>query len=519
MWLGSVAMTRRQLIAAGAAGAAGAMTVSARSGASIPLALSNPAGPRPRPSARIGKDLIPEIKHIIVVMMENHSYDNVLGTLGALGRGNGLTFTDGDPRPTNTNPDGLGGAIRAFPMPTTVQFDADPSQAWGASWTQFTGSATASVIPTDPTALNRGFVISDSGPVSMGYFTPEQLSFTTSMAMTFPIADAWHASCLAQTYPNRRFMMGGTALGLTYNKLDGNLPPNGTIFQALSEHDISWANYFCDQPSSLIWLGQASLPGFGDHLKPISTYFDDAKNGTLPSVSLVDPNFGDASQENPQDALHGEAFLRKVVLAAMNGKGWGETMIVWLHDEHGGYYDHVAPPKAPKPDNAPIVPSIKSGDVWQGKASLPSFNRLGFRVPAGVVSPYAKAAYVSRQVYDHTSILKLIEQKWNLPSFTPRDAAANSPLDMIDLTSPPAFAVPPSLAPRIRDPKGRAVSTFIPGDQARTSEEVKYPDDGRPIKGKGHLRRQQFYTDGAGVERPSKGTTPFFQIFEDAWRS
>ncbi len=114
-------------------------------------------------------------------------------------------------------------------------------------------------------------------------------------------------------------------------------------------------------------------------------------------------------------------------------------MLIWTYDEHGGYYDHVPPPAAVTPDDVP--PDLGPGDPPG------AFDRYGFRVPAGVVSPYAKRDFVSHTVYDHTSILKTVEEKWNLPALTRRDANANSLFDMVDFTSEPAFAVPPRLTP------------------------------------------------------------------------
>ena len=121
-------------------------------------------------------------------------------------------------------------------------------------------------------------------------------------------------------------------------------------------------------------------------------------------------------------------------------------MLIWTYDEHGGYYDHVPPPAAVPPDDVP--PALKPGDPPGG------FDRYGFRVPAGVVSPYAKKNFVSHTIYDHTSILKTVEEKWNLPALTRRDANANSLFDMLDLHKKPAFLKPPKL-PAAADPDGK----------------------------------------------------------------
>jgi phospholipase C len=122
----------------------------------------------------------------------------------------------------------------------------------------------------------------------------------------------------------------------------------------------------------------------------------------------------------------------------MAGPGWAHTVLIWLYDEHGGYYDHVPPPRAVAPDDIPpdihVPPDMPGG-----------YDRYGFRVPAVVVSPYARPHHISHRVRDHTAVLKLIETKWNLPALTYRDANADDLLDCLDFRRPPAFLEPPSL--------------------------------------------------------------------------
>jgi phospholipase C len=132
--------------------------------------------------------------------------------------------------------------------------------------------------------------------------------------------------------------------------------------------------------------------------------------------------------------------LSQIVNAVMASPQWPHTMLVWTYDEGGGYYDHVPPPKAIRPDDRRPIRRRH-----QEQPPGTPFDRYGFRVPSGVVSPYAKPGYVSSVVYDHTSILKLIETKWNLPALTYRDANAANLLDTVDLSSP-AFLTPPTLA-------------------------------------------------------------------------
>ncbi len=412
--------------AAASAGSAGASTVGSGS-----RARPRP-GTLPNPAAAAGTDQLPLITNIVVVMMENHSYDNILGMMKHRGDGfkldaHGLpVVTNPWPEDSPTPPPVKSAAVRAFPMPNPCQEEHYPYNTWDAYWTSYAGGRM------------NGFVKSQSGPVSMGYFKPAVMPFVNSLAATFPVCDRYFCSVGAQTYPNRRFLMAGTSLGLLTDTFTSARPPNGTVFESLMAHSISWKNYYSSLPSPLIWSYLTGVPGFASHLSKIDQFFADAAAGSLPSFSLVDPDFDNQSEENPQDVQYGDQFLSRVVNAVMASPQWPGTLLVWCYDESGGYYDHVPPPKAVKPDG--VVPVTAPGDHGGG------FTRLGFRVPAGVVSPFARRNYVSHVVHDHTSVLKLVETKWNLPALTYRDSAADNLLDSVDLTKRPAFLTPPRLA-------------------------------------------------------------------------
>ena len=382
------------------------------------------AGERPDPTQPEGTDLLPQIDHIVVVMMENHSFDNYFGMLG---RGDGFTLDDHG-RPTNSNPGADGTPLQAFHMANTCQLDKQPSQAWNATHAQWNGGAM------------DGFVRSDSGPVAMGYWTGEELPFYYGLANTFPLCDRWFGSCMGQTYPNRRFLLAGTARGNIRTEaetLKDPPPPNGTIMEALNRHSIPWRDYYSDLPSVGLYL--PVLAANGDKAVKIDQFYADAAAGMLPAFSLVEPNFDKESEENAGDITLGEAFAARAINAVMSGPAWAKTLLVWCYDEHGGYYDHVPPPPAVPPDD--VGPKLVAGDV------AGAYDRYGFRVPAVVVSPWAKADYVSSVVHDHTSILALVERKFNLPALTNRDAAADDLLDTLDFSGTPAFATPPILPP------------------------------------------------------------------------
>ncbi|HUC36194.1 MAG TPA: alkaline phosphatase family protein [Acidimicrobiales bacterium] len=404
-------------------------------------------GSLPFPTLSAGTDTMPQVEHIVVLMMENHSYDNFLGMLGR-GRGQrprGDGFKIGaNGLPTASNPYGDGRVQHAFPMPTTCQLSSKPSQEWAASHIQYAGGA------------NDGFVISPSGPVAMGYWTARDLPFTYSLAETFPVGDRWFCSVLGQTDPNRRYLIAATSSGMTddisTSPSIGNAaqdallatPANGTIFDRLSEYGISWADYAYSFPTG----ATAELYPFDDALnfaqkKTFDDFFSDAASGNLPGFCLLDPDYSTQSQENPQNIVVGEACLSKVVQAVGSSPAWEKTLLVVVYDEHGGYYDHVPPPVALAPD---LVPPV----VAPGESAYDGFAHYGFRVPSIVVSPYARRNYVTSVVHDHTSILAMVERKWNLPALTYRDANANDLTDFLDMKAMaarhPTFPELPALA-------------------------------------------------------------------------
>jgi phospholipase C len=452
-------------------------------------------GQRPDPSRPAGTDMIPEIKHIVVLMMENHSFDNYLGSLA--GHGEGFPLGE-DGKPSAENPDDSGDAIHAYPLTSTVQQPGVPCQSWCASHTAWANGTM------------RGFVTAtqDASPggdktAAMGYWTEQHLPFYYGLARTFPLADRWFSSCLGPTFPNRRFLLAGTAHGLI-DDLPVDIfdrPPAGTILDLLTRYGISWANYRPDAADHSALrryaryerrriqhhFGSLGIPfrrakaGFKRdlqcttglyplgmarhmlHVHSIDQFFADADAGELPGFCIVDPDFEEYSEENPQDIRKGESFAAEVIHRVMHGKGWPDTLLIWTYDEHGGYYDHVAPPPAVPPDDVPGR-SLVAHESWLRSILKPLFpgyvrhaehldagplqyDTYGFRVPAVIVSPRARRDCVLSEVFDHTSVLKLVQEKWNLPALTRRDAAAISPLGALDLSAPPAFLTPPELPP------------------------------------------------------------------------
>src|SRR5262245_32524877 len=317
----------------------------------------NPPGTRPDPNRPEGTDLMPEVEHIVVLMMENHSFDNYFGMLG---RGDGFTL-GADGKPTASCPADDGTPVHAFHCESTSQKGVHVSQNWVNSHRQLDGGKM------------DGFVVS-STPASMGYWTGDDLPFYYGLARTFPLADRWFGSVLAQTYPNRRFLQAGTALGNLTTELpamDEKPPPNGTIFDTLTKHGLSWANYTHGLPELALW--PSVYLANQDKVKKMPDFVADAKAGTLPAYSVVTPH-PNISEENPQDISKGESFSAAVINAVLDSPAWPKTILIFTYDEHGGYYDHVVPPPAFPPDDVPPNPAKTNGVAG-------AYDQLGFRVP------------------------------------------------------------------------------------------------------------------------------------------
>jgi phospholipase C len=218
---------------------------------------------------------------------------------------------------------------------------------------------------------------------------------------------------------------------------------------------LSWRDYYTTSATTELYP-ELYIKNLGTNVVPIADFFTDAAAGTLPSLALVEPNYGTQSEEDPQNIVVGEQFAASVIDAVMKGPGWSRTLLIWNYDEHGGYYDHVPPPPALAPDHIP--PDVVGEPRYNG------FHQYGFRVPMAVISPWSRPNYVSHVVNDHTSICALVETKWNLPAMTRRDANAGNLLDMVDLRYP-AFLHPPHLAKPLldTDPSSQKCSVTGPG--------------------------------------------------------
>ena len=337
----------------------------------------------PKP-ARADGDLH-NVKHIIIVMMENHSFDNYLGTLpyvpsspyhpGPCKKGDhrcvdGLACTGAYLSLTcsNSNPDDDQSVVHPFHEPNYCVFP-DLNHEWFQSHLEANLFSPNDALMSSP---NNGFVIvnditeqpdplgaeSAAEDETMGYYTQTDLPFYYSLAKTFAIDDRYFCSVLGPTFPNRAYLYAATSFGHVLALPDeipfGTPPPGGyqpitgTILDLLDANHVSWVNYFSDLPSSGSFRAFAS-----PHVKFITDFFADAATGNLPSVAFVDPAFGfggidiENDEHPPTDIRKGQDFVSHVTKAVRdNPSVWKDTIIFIVWDENGGAYDHVAPPKA-----------------------------------------------------------------------------------------------------------------------------------------------------------------------------
>ncbi len=388
-----------------------------------------PPGTRPDPTKPEGIDTMPQVEHIVIYMQENHSFDQYFGMLG---RGDGFTLGP-DGRPTNTNPDLAGTPFPVFHADHTCDPVISGDHSWNAEHISFNGGAM------------DGFIRASKATNVMGYYDQTNLPFYYGLANTFPICDRWFSSVMGPTHPNRRYLQAATSVGIVQTSIPEVLAtptaPNGTIWERLDAHGITWNDYVIDVGDILLFP-TGDLTAFQAkaklHTKSFTPDFlADCAAGTLPQVSILSPGTQDQYDEGSRDVQNGEAYSYAIINAVLASPAWEKTVLFFCYDENGGGYDHVAPPPAVAPDNIPpriTVPPDQPGD----------FAQYGIRVPGFVVSPFAKANYVSHVVHDHTSILKFIETKFNLGAMTYRDANADDLLDTLDFANP-GFREPPLL--------------------------------------------------------------------------
>jgi phospholipase C len=484
-------------------------------------ALPAPGSPTVSPPQGLNK-----VNHIIIVMMENHSFDNYFGALAYVPGGpyhassvgcvvedhgcvDGLNCTvasTGEVICANSNPEDQGAPVAAFHA-TSRCVVPDLAHSWLQSHLE------ANFNDPNATLLNSrndGFarvndaayqpdngVESATEDPTMGFYTQDDLPFYYDLARKFAIDDRYFASVIGPTLPNRFYLMAATSFGhvttadAAYVTFE---PVSGTILDLLDRRGISWTDYFQDGPQANAFR-QPSGPGTDPHFQSVGTFLTIAAGSSvgteLPQVSFVDAG-GESDDHPPTDIQRGQVFVSRVVNAIRDGPYWKDSVIFITYDEHGGFYDHVAPPPAPQgsartPDGIPpgqcadlsnppasqepgggaqcsasaseaqsLCPALAQNPSGPYPENCASFDQLGFRVPFLVVSPFAKAHYVSHTVADHASLLAFVEKRFLSDQslggggsplhLTLRDQYADTLEDLFDFENAPSLNTAVSVA-------------------------------------------------------------------------
>jgi len=385
--------------------------------------------------APLGDDI--PIDTIVVLMLENRSFDHLLQNLPQFGQPDAevapADFSNPDKDPMHPERDGT--PVPIFHL-TDLCFD-DTSHGWTDVHTEWNNGAMDGFVAAN---YHNDSAYAD-GKRAMGYYTEADLPFVYALANTFALADHNFSSLLGPTFPNREYLYAATSFGHIGNDVFGDEVP--TLFQNLEAAKLDWRVYFGDLPGPFIFLG--ALAPHLDKTYDLANFFTDAQAGMLGKLNIVDAHLGNGKYINynrddfhpPGDVQIGQKLLADIVNAVLQSPQWAHTALIITFDEHGGIYDHVPPPPACPPDN--FAPITNPGDNAPG-----GFDRLGVRVPLIVVSPYAKPHFVSHTVYDHTSITRFIETRFKLPALTARDANADPLTDLFDFKKA-ALAKPPTL--------------------------------------------------------------------------
>lgn len=357
------------------------------------------------------------IEHIIVLTFENRSFDHMLGCLRTVKKIEGIAASD-SPRTNEYDGEsysqtpGAGRVVLNDPMhehsDVMVQLQAD---AKGTPNSGFMRNY-AEAYPTKVSKLDRGEV--------MKFHELDTLPALHTLALNFTICDHWFSSVPGPTWTNRLFAMSGTSLGRV-KMADGIMNLNlhwydqPTVFDRLDARRKSWKLYFGDAPLSLLLVHQWSPQNAVRHRPMVEFYKDVADEPKhFPDFAWIEPAYfqpGANDDHPPHDILEGEVLIASVYNALRaNEELWKTTLLIVLFDEHGGFYDHVPPPRTVPPDH---------------HQEEYTFDRLGVRVPVILVSPWLDNAVIS-DVFDHTSLLRYLLDKWSLEPLGLRTAQANS---------------------------------------------------------------------------------------------
>ncbi|MFD2567885.1 alkaline phosphatase family protein [Pseudotenacibaculum haliotis] len=400
------------------------------------------------------KNKLNEIEHIVVVMMENRSFDHMLGYL----------YSDkGNKSPLGHDFDGLtgkefnldkqGNKHPVFPITNKTSNPyfmplADPGEGYSNTNSQLF-STIKEPNPITPAKMdgfvtnfdytlgwqkkpNSGWKIigNPTGKDIMGCYSPEMLPVLSTLAKEYAVSDAWFGSAPTETLPNRAFLHMSTSQGILSDKSQSVYTAK-SIFHSLQAAGKTWACYGYDSDPLVRNLVADITHAQNSHFGDFAAFQQAAKEGTLANHVFLEPKWGPKgnSQHPNYDVSKGEQYMKQVYDAVRNSPCWDKTLLIITYDEHGGCYDHVSPP-----ENA-VNP--EPGKIGQNNFN---FQRFGPRVPTVLISPLIEAGTVIRAEgatpYDHTSINKTIQKRFGLDPLTERDKAAPCISDVLTLDKP-----------------------------------------------------------------------------------
>ena len=405
------------------------------------------------------------IQHVVVLMLENRSFDHMLGWPAIQGR----------QVPVDPGNAAAGLApVFAWTTPDAYRTAPDPGHEFADVALQLYGrpDPPADVLPT-----NDGFVMSygqqrddarhiigpERGKRILGCFSDGLLPILRTLAASFVVCDRWFASVPGPTWPNRDFVHAGTSMGHanspSWEELTWGYPHVRTIYQNLQDAGLSWKIYYHDMSQAFYFRDLLAYQK--TNFSHFSDFDSDVKTGTLPGYSFIEPRFFNTSvdgandQHPPHDVREGERLIASVYDSLRSVEAvWQGTLLIVTYDEHGGFYDHVPPPGTVNPDG-------------QSSSAPPfAFDRLGVRVPALLVSPWVPRGQVDSTVYDHTAILGFVKQHFGLPAFLrARDAAANTFTHLF--LDQPRTDAPSGLTARVPSYVSRAARTAVVREHAQ----------------------------------------------------
>jgi len=422
-----------------------------------------PPPPPPAPPADITV-----VNHIVYMMQENRSFDEYFGQLNNYRQSQGFG-ADVDVTPADASQLSFDHSTTFTPFHMVSMCTEELSSFWNESHNDWNHedptSATAAMDGYANSAGNNsrhsvppGFDI--NGQRVMGFYDDGDLPYYYFMATQFAMSDRWFSPVMTNTPASRLYAMAATSHGVIDKPLTQiNIP---TIFDELQAAGITWKNYVPDFPNG---SSLKPFPAFtkyeNTNIVPMSQYFDDAKNGTLPQVAFIDRDSKDGLDEHPGQGISvqkGSAFVASIINALMASDNWKDSVFFLTYDEGGGFYDHVPPVPTMSPDGIP--PVILTNDICSTTTGpMCDFTYTGFRLPNIVVSPFAKAHYVDHTPIDTTAILTFIEKRFQLKALTQRDATQPDISFFFDFSGVPN-ATPPK--PPTQPTNGPCYITSLP---------------------------------------------------------